>query len=405
MAFGEEYLRLLGEINDLTGEVTGVTIVDAYFGPENLSPEKTKRHSPPEKLLANLDVLIAEAKETEDRLRRIAIISDIESIRVVVRWLSGEDIPYKRLVEGIFGITPLKFGQREISRAQHAVDDASAKLPGSDVADRILRWREENKITGDTLKKTIETDVAGRTKQIEKLFTKRIFRYFLVKVENRGIIYKTVKGEPWGAYNYYQGNYASINAFNIDRTFNKHSLIWTVCHEYEHHVANLFKEKICRENNWLDLAAVLLHTKRSIIDEGTANCARDFLHLQSDEDSSELLESLRDLGTMVDLNAAYMQNVEGCDEKTAAEYKASEAFLPLEEARKQLAFSRPLTSDGKPNFWKPYIYTYFFGRRDYVLPTFQKAQKKDKLREFFQTLYLNPYSRSTSTWESAFSNI
>jgi len=64
-----------------------------------------------------------------------------------------------------------------------------------------------------------------------------------------------------------------------------------------------------------------------------------------------------------------------------------------------------LTLNGKLNFFKPYIFTYFFGRRDYVLPTFQKAQKKDKVNEFFQTLYLNPYSRSTATWKIAFSNI
>jgi len=40
-----------------------------------------------------------------------------------------------------------------------------------------------------------------------------------------------------------------------------------------------------------------------------------------------------------------------------------------------------------------------------VLPTYQKARKKGKLKEFFQTLYLNPYSRSTATWKTAFSHI
>ena len=405
MIFGEDYLKLLGQISNFTKEVTGVSIIDAYFGPENLSPQKAKTPSVPEKLLTNLDPLIGKAKEIDDELRRIAITSDLESLKVVVRWLLGENIPYISLVEGIFGITPRKFGQNEIRQVQQEVEDASATLPGSDVSEKILKWEEESKISGEALKKMIDTEIAERTQEITSLFEKRIFAHFPTKAENRGVIYKTVTGEPWGAYNYYQGNYTSINVFNIDRPFHRYRLIMTLCHEYEHHVANLFTEKYYHENKSLDLAAVLLHTKRCIISEGTADCARNFLGLQLSEEYGELIESLSTLRRMIGLNVAYMLNVENVDDETAAEYIASEGFAPIEEARKWIRFSRPMTPDGKPNFWKPYIYTYFFGRRDYVLPTFQKAQKKGKVKEFFRTLYLNPYSRSTATWKIAFSKI
>jgi len=405
MTFEEDYLRLLCEISNFTMKITGVPIIDAYFGPERFSPDKAKAHSTPEELLADLDTLITNAKEIQDELKRTVVTSDLKSLKVVVKWLSGEQISYSRLVEGIFGVTPLKFGQKEIHKAQQVVTDASAALPGSDVSEKILRWREENKVTGNTLKKIVETEVVERTRKIEALFEKSIFASFPTKVENNGIAYKTVTGEPWGAYNYYQGNYASVNVFNIDRSFNRCNLIWVVCHEYEHHVANLFKEKYYRENGALDLSAVVLNTKRCIIDEGTADCARDFLGIRLDEEYGAVAESLSSLGNMVGLNVAYMLNVEHVDDETAAEYYASEAFTPLEEAKKHLAFTRPLTSDGKLNFWAPYIYTYFFGRRDYVLPTFREAQKKEKLKEFFATLYLNPYSRSTSTWKIVFSKI
>jgi hypothetical protein len=405
MTFGEDYLKLLGQIGNFTKEVTEVSIIDAYFGPENLSPEKAKRRLASEKLLMKLDMLTGEAREIDDELRRIAITSDLESLKVVVKWLLGENIPYTRLVEGIFGIIPRKFGQNKIRKAQQIVEDACASLPGSDVSEKILKWREESKISGEALKKMIDTVIAERTQEITGLFEKRIFVHLPTKVENKGVVYKTVTNEPWGAYNYYQGNYTSINVFNIDRPFNRYGLIWTLCHEYEHHVANLFTEKYYRENEALDLAAVLLNTKRCIISEGTADCARDFLGLQLDEEYGEFIESLSKLGRMIGLNVAYMLNVENVDDETAVEYMASECFLPIEEARKGIRFSKPSTPDGKPNFFKPYIYTYFFGRRDYVLPTFQKAQKKGKTKEFFQTLYLNPYSRSSATWKIAFSKI
>ena len=401
MAFEEDYLELLGQIGNFTKEVTGVSIIDAYFGPKNLSPEKAKKRSDSEKLLTDLDTLIGKVKEIDDQLRRIAIKSDLESLKIVVKWLSGENLPYIHLVEGIFGITPCKFGQNEISKAQQKVEDASVSLSGSNVSEKILKWEEESKISGETLKSLIDTKIVERDTAIEKLFEKHIFAYFPTKVENKGVIYKTVTGEPWSAYNYYKGNYTSFNVINIDIPVKKHWLTWGLYHEYEHHVANLCKEKYYRESKSLDLSAVLLHTKRCIIDEGTAECARNFLGFNN----SGLLESLRSLRSMIGLNVAYMLNVENVDANTAAEYIASEGFTPIEEARKKIRFSSPLTPDGKPNFWKPYIYTYFFGRRDYVLPTFQKAQKKGKVKKFFQILYLNPYSRSTATWKIAFSKI
>jgi len=405
MTFEEEYLKLMAQIGSFTEEITGVNIVDAYFGPENLAPKKVKRRPSPEKLLTSSDVLAEEAKEIDNKLRRTAIISDLESLKVVVKWLSGEEISYICLVEGIFGITPRKFGQNEIRKAQQVVEDACATFPSADASEKILKWEEENKISGEALKKFVDAEVVVRTKEIAESFKKHVFAHLPTKIENKGVIYKTVIGEPWGAYNYYQGDYTSINAVNIDKPFNKHRLIEALHHEYEHHVANLFAEKYHRENKALDLAAVLLHTKRCIISEGTADCAKDFLDLHLGGDDSKLVESLKNLRDMINLNVAYMLNVEKVEGKTAVEYIASEGFLSMERAKKGIEFSKPLTRDGKPNFWKPYIYTYFFGRRDYVLPIFQKAQKKGKVKEFFQILYLNPYSRSSATWKTAFLKI
>jgi len=405
LTFEENYLRLLGQIGNFTEEVAGVSIIDAYFGPESLSPVKARRSLTPEKLLKNIDDLSGEAKEIDDRLRKIAITSDLESLKVVVEWFSGVDIHYSQLVEGIFGITPNKFGQNEIRKAQQKVEDASATLPGSNIFEKIQKWMEEGKISGETLKNMINTEIVDRTQEIERSFEKRIFAQFPTKIENKGVNYKTVTGEPWGANNYYQGDYTSVTMINIDMPIIKYWMIATLSHEYEHHVTNLCREKFYRENKTLDLAAALYHTKGSIIDEGAADCASNFLASQPGGEFSELVESLSELGRMLTLNVAYMLNVENVDDETAAEYSASEGFISIGDARKHLGFLKPLSPNGKPNFFKPYVYTYFFGKRDYVLPTFQKAQKKDKLREFFRTLYLNPYSRSTATWKIAFSRI
>jgi len=404
MALEEDYLKLLMQIGNFTKEATGTSVVDAYFGPKRFLPEKMKQSLSSERLIMNVERLIDRAKEIDDKLKRIVTLTDLQSMKIVVSWLSGDTIPYGQLVKGIFGITPSKFSQAEIRKAQQRVADASSDLPGSGVSEKIARWREESKISGKALKKMIGTEVVHRTEEIEDLFEKQVFSRLSFKVKNNGVVYKAVSGEPWNAYNYYQGNYTSANAINLDRTFNKYRFVAMLCHEYEHHIANVFAEHYYRKEKALDMSIVLLHTKRSIISEGTADCAREFLHLMPTE-HGELLESLGRLQSMVGLNVAYILNVESVDDGNAAEYVSSESFLPIEDAKKSLNFSKPVAANGKPNLFKPYIYTYYFGRRDYVLPTFQKAERKGKLQEFFRTLYLNPYSRSSATWKTAFSKI
>ena len=114
----------------------------------------------------------------------------------------------------------------------------------------FLKWEEESKISGETLKKLIDTEIVELTREIEGLFEKHIFAHLPTKVENKGVIYKTVRDEPWGAYNYYQGNYTSINAINIDRPIKKHWLIGGLCHEYEHHVQTFLEKNTIAKTNY-----------------------------------------------------------------------------------------------------------------------------------------------------------
>lgn len=75
MIFGEDYLKLVGQIVNFTKEVTGINIVDAYFDPKGISPEK--EHSMPEKLLMNLETPIGKAKEMNNKLRMVVITTTL----------------------------------------------------------------------------------------------------------------------------------------------------------------------------------------------------------------------------------------------------------------------------------------------------------------------------------------
>ncbi|MFW9794301.1 MAG: hypothetical protein ACFFEE_08365, partial [Candidatus Thorarchaeota archaeon] len=77
-------------------------------------------------------------------------------------------------------------------------------------------------------------------------------------------------------------------------------------------------------------------------------------------------------------------------------------YRTKESAEAGLSFISPTTKDGKTNIFAPYIFTYFIGRTEFVHPTFVKATEKDMLPEFFKTVYMNPYSCSSLTWNKAF---
>ena len=97
-----------------------------------------------------------------------------------------------------------------------------------------------------------------------------------------------------------------------------------------------------------------------------------------------------------------MLNHEGKSIQEATEYLAHRGMLNDKSAKGTTNNIRKTRDDGTPNFWSPYLFTYWCGRTDFVKPTFTKAMENDSLKEFYRTVYLNPYAGSSVTWDKAF---
>ena len=157
-----------------------------------------------------------------------------------------------------------------------------------------------------------------------------------------------------------------------------------------------------RTTGHVELSVVPLHTGRCVISEGTADCARDFLGVKVNDPRAAVTDALYALRRVVSINAALMLNVEGASREEAAGYITEYALREPEEAKASLDFISPTTNSGRANFWAPYVFTYYIGRAEFVLPAWRRAVERDEVRRFFRTLYLNPYSRSSVTWQDAF---
>ncbi len=403
MDLGEQWLRLCGQIGHLSERITGTSMVDAYFGPDQLAPAIQQDDRPPDEILQDLEALRDRISDevTED-LRRKCILYDIKSLQTTVSWLSGEDTPYIKLVESLFHVKPKPFPENKIEQVRNQVHEAFSDFPGDDTTDRVTRFQRKGELTGDAARKFIEVELQGESKEIGEMFKTKVYDVMGEWVTDNGIEYKAVTGKPWGAYNWYKGDFKSVNEFNIDRRLNRNSVTAAIYHEYEHHVSNLWRERAYNEHGWTDLSIVLLHTGRSIISEGTADTAADFLDVGKGTRIGNAVRSASDLFRVLSINAAIMMNQDNVPLEEVVDYVAERSFNPRERIEAVMGFMSPKTPEGNPNFFAPYVFAYYMGRNDFVYPAFVKAKRNDQLPRFFRTLYLNPYVGSSVTWDDAF---
>jgi hypothetical protein len=321
---------------------------------------------------------------------------------VTVEWLNGKDISYADLVQGLFNIPLKQFPESVIDKKIEDLDEALREYPGDELRDRVLSFTQEGEISGADLKQLVEKDLQTKAVEVGKMFQDKVYSLMGTTVTDNGVEYQTVTGAPWSGYNWYQKGFKSLNQFNTDVTFNKISLQGVIYHEYEHHVSNLWREKYFQETGNLELAVVPLHTGRCVISEGTADTAKEFLGVVEDNPNIKIDEAMYTLRRMTSINAAIMMNDKGKSSEEAIEYMYDRGYRTKKSATGSIGFIGPKMADGRTNFWAPYVFTYFFGRTDFVLPTFQKAVEQDELAKFYKTLYLNPYSGSSVTWNKAY---
>ncbi|MGY5861067.1 MAG: hypothetical protein RTU09_01640 [Candidatus Thorarchaeota archaeon] len=399
----EQYVRLCGEIGHFTESLTGTSIVDAYFGPEELAPKNQQSDSEAEILVNKMGSLVDQIRdEVDSELRSIYLVGELEALRILVRWLAGESVSYSDLVEGMFHISADGFSSSDIKKATAVADEAFADYPGDDLRERIIRFQKLGGIKGDELKQVVEGDLQDLVSEVGQMFKENVFSLLGTDVTDKGVECQAVTNEPWSGYNYYLGGFKSVNAINTDYPLNQRSLLFLTYHEYEHHVSNLFREKAYLERGFTDLAIIPTHTGRSLISEGTAETAREFLDQVVVNRELHARRSLAMLGRMVTINAAIMLNQEGKTVEETVEYMMEYGFREKTRAQAAIPFIGRTSENGKTNLWAPYIFTYLFGRIDFVFPTFTKAVKEDVLGEFFKTIYLDPYSCSSVTWKKAF---
>jgi hypothetical protein len=327
-------------------------LVDAYYGPPELKEQVDAEELVPAEQLA-LDAA-ALLDELEDGWLR----DQVAGCSTYARVLAGEPISYSDEVEGCYGVRPERTATSVYEDAHAELDEL---LPGDgSLTERRMAWRERHLCPGDTavpLLQDLLPLVRARTLELVEL------------PDGERVTLEPVSGEPWWAFNYYQGGFSSRVVLNTDVPTTGLDVLKLATHEVYpgHHTEHAVKEHLLG----VEERVQLVPTPQALLSEGIAevglelvldDAAREEAHaiirrhgvaLLDPELSARITQVSDRLGT-VGLNAALLIHEQGISLEEAAEYIARWTLRPLEEARRSVSFLTDPT-------WRAYVITYSSG--------------------------------------------
>ncbi|MFX1322106.1 MAG: hypothetical protein ACFFAQ_10730 [Promethearchaeota archaeon] len=361
--FGKNYLLLGLRIGKL---IEGY--IDAYFGPPELkyTVDKEKPQSPKE-LLHKCKTLQKELPNQgfiEERIRFLGKM--LGAMETSLEILNGHEIPYLEKVNRLYNIKPELIDDSvfyNVAKELDSIYEGSGNL--AERMDIIQKRRAipEDKIEG-TFRKACE---------IVRERTLRLFPGLLPNEEEFTI--RIVKNEPWGAYNWYLGNFKSKIDVNTDVPNAWTRVLLAAAHEgYPgHHTEHVVKEKLLYiEEHRFEHSIILIQTPECVIAEGIGNTGLDVLFSQREkvkigleelcpypekEYSLNALvaenEATKDLRALTN-NLAIHAHVDGWSDDQLMKYGLDFGFIMKERLRQNLMFIRnPL--------WSTYVFNYFIG--------------------------------------------
>ncbi|HEX5502955.1 MAG TPA: hypothetical protein VFW96_10050 [Thermomicrobiales bacterium] len=332
-------------------------LVDAYYGPPELAEQANAGEPVAAAALAEeADALLAEVPDgwLADQLR---------GLRAYAGVLAGEGLSYVDEVERCYGVRPVRTDEAVYAAAHEALDDL---LPGDgSLLERREAWKTRNRLDGERLFPLLRDLLADLRRRTIEAFG---------LPDDEEIVLEPVDGEPWWAFNYYQGGLVSRVVVNVDLPTTVADAVHLAAHEgYPgHHTEHAWKERLLvQEGGRLEESILLVPTPQSIVSEGIAEVGPEILldddalaQLQRllaehgiDYDAQraraidEALEPLR----TVSVDAALLIHEEGRSTDEAQAYIQRWSLVEAERAAHGVAFVTDPT-------WRAYTINYSAGR-------------------------------------------
>ncbi len=349
-------------------------LVDGYFGPADLKAQVDMEQPRPVACLRD-DAAELRARlpaEVEARDRRAWLDAQLVALETQAAGLVGEALPYLEYVERCFAYAPPRRADAEFEAAAAALDGL---LPGGgSLTERIDAWDAQFVIDRDRL----ELVAAWLA---ERLRARAATLFGLPDGESLRI--SLVTGQPWSAYNWYDGGRRSRVDLNTDLPNRAPELINLMAHEAYpgHHLEHAWKEAdLVDRAGRLEASILLINTPECLISEGLANLGRSFAVPAADHpdllvelferaglaiggdptaareaaERSIALAAHRKALSAIRGNAAIHRHADGWTHDEVATYLQDIGRLTAPEAAKRLEFI-------EHSLWRTYVFVYAEG--------------------------------------------
>jgi hypothetical protein len=268
-SLAESYVKLVLKIGLYDSDY-----VDAYYGPEEWKPEPLKNDSNPvfpyqtyknevNGLIHRLEKMNLNRFHSIRRLRYEFLNKQLLSVRAQIELLAGNKMTFDEESKLLFDIVAPAYDTKTFDHIFTAIDTL---LPGEGSVSQ--RWKAFDKMflveseKADTLFRTSLTECRKRTLEHIQL------------PQNENFTVEYVQDKPWGAYNWYKGDYQSLLQFNTSTESSVFSILHTASHEgYPGHHVNysLMDKHLFHDKKWIEFSIYPLYSPSSLIAEGLAS--------------------------------------------------------------------------------------------------------------------------------------
>ena len=197
-------------------------LVDGYFGPADLKATvDMEQLRPPARLRDDATALRERlTDEVDDPDRRAWLDAQLVALETQAAGLAGEDLPYLDYVTRCFAYTPPRYQDAVFESAAARIAEL---LPGdAPLADRLEAWDARFVVPVDRLPGVVDWLVARLRDQAAADFG---------LPDGEDLRVSLVTGQPWSAYNWFDGGRRSRVDVNTDLPVRAWDLIGLVAHE------------------------------------------------------------------------------------------------------------------------------------------------------------------------------
>ncbi len=257
-----DYVRLVLEID---AHESGY--VDAYFGPEDLREaarrnprERAELKRDADRIKAALTAKVAAGDEQGQRAK--VLLANVSSARFRLDMIDGKRVSFADEAERLFALRPVLKPLAAFDGALRRIDTL---VPGTaPLSERVEMFRSRYSIPDDRVQIVMEAAIAECRKRTAA---------YIPLPPGESFAMELVKGQSWGAYNYYLGGERSLIQINTDLPVSIGSALILACHEgYPgHHVQGIYNEQNYRDRGWPEYSVAPLYVPAAPLNEGGAD--------------------------------------------------------------------------------------------------------------------------------------